>query len=210
MSFQIRINPQALRAAAQRRAQVQEATRECTAQLENMRNRLNAAWDGGASNQALESMDDIIESVKSLAEGTDVTANVLQAIASMFEELDETLSAGSAVAVPVYAKRIACPILPGFILRLSGNLRIIPDEVRESADMGREVSKRFTEAADEIWSQVQSLEDVWEGKSFNKFYDESKELVNGFKELSDAVDSLCTKLYVAAERYEEIDNALWN
>ena len=101
MSFQIRINPQALRAAAQRRAQVQEATRECTAQLENMRNRLNAAWDGGASNQALESMDDIIESVKSLAEGTDVTANVLQAIASMFEELDETLSAGSAVAVPV-------------------------------------------------------------------------------------------------------------
>lgn len=212
MAFQIRINPQALRAVAQRRVKVRETVEESSEKLIQMRERLNAAWDGNASDDALQALDELINAIRGMTDGTQSTADLLSGIAGIFEELDEHFEAGPfAVAriVPIH-DILRIPVRPNILLRLLNSLRIIPDEVRVSADMGREVANSLMEVNAELLNQIQSLEEVWEGRSFDRFSEESRELAEGFREVSEALDELCRKLHNAADVYEKIDSQMWN
>lgn len=214
MANMIRISPNALRAAAERHLTVTAAVDEATARLANLVTELNAAWDGGASNDALDNMREIREDIADIAKGTSGHADRLKRIAEAFEALDE--SSGNPTIMPLnLVGRIASliPIGPDGILRpfnwfLHNSLRIVPDEVRNVANQCRHVSDELMETAMKLTADVDALSSDWEGRSYERFAADSRDMITAFKNCASRLVKLAETLNNAADRYEALDNSL--
>lgn len=204
--MQIRISLEVIRSAAARHQEVQSTVNEASERIEMMLSRLNDAWDGGASQQALGQLQELRDSINEIGEGTGRNANWLDSIANAFEQLD----AGVPLAVSRWmdTRLLKTIALEEMLLRLVGNLRIIPDEVREVADEGRHVSAMLKEAAHNLRAQLDELANSWEGRSYNRFADESRMLIDSFEGVSEQMENYARRLNIAADRYEELDNSL--
>lgn len=211
MAYQIRISPNALRAAAERHLTVTAAVDEATARLSNLVTALNAAWDGGASNEALSTMREIREAIANISEGTAGHADKLKRIAEAFEALDES---GTPSGIAIMTDFTLPPLVgPGGMLRkfnwfLQNTLRIVPDEVRQVADQCRHISNELQETAHKLKADVDGLAADWEGRSYDRFAAQSHEMIAAFRHGAERLDQFADTIARAADRYEALDNSL--
>lgn len=210
MAFQIRISPEVLRAAAERERAVAEAVISAKEKLGSMYSDLNAAWDGGASNMALNSLQTLRDGASQIADGVGDGAEKLNGIAAAFEALDnEGTLPGIAVMRPLDG---ALRILPGipikWIIGLKGELRIIPDEVRVVANRSRALADEMEQTAQELRAILKTLEDSWEGRAYSKFAEDTYEQINAFLRMAEQLNEFGDELHKTAVRYEELDNTL--
>lgn len=216
MANVIRISPNALRASADRHMTVTATVDEATARISNLVNELNAAWDGGASNEALETLRSIREDIADIGQGTSGSANRLKSIAEAFEALDESGNGGIGGAIigvvePILAKvsKLIVPVVrPAFNWFVPAALRIVPDEVRQVAAQCRQVADELRATAQQLNEMVQSLASEWEGKSYNRFAADTRDMVVAFRNASERLDDLADTIAKAADRYEALDNSL--
>ena len=66
MAFQIRIVPESLRSAAQKLKNIASKAGEAEGRITNLKQQLDAAWDGGASTDALSSLEDLKTKINKL------------------------------------------------------------------------------------------------------------------------------------------------
>lgn len=214
MAYQIRISPNALRASAERALTVTAAVDDATAVISQLVTELNAAWDGGASQQALEDLRRIRENIADIGQGTNGTAQKLKEVAEVFEKLDDAIA--GPVAVPMHPQIInmvgAIMKKPIWIDQLNwfvaNTLRIVPDEVRQVSVKCRQVSDELQGTAMQLSEMVDNLAGEWEGKSYNRFASDTKEMVAGFKRSAESLEAFANTIAKAADRYEALDNSL--
>lgn len=211
MAFQIRITPAALHAAAQRQRTVAETVAETSGILTSLAAELGEAWEGSASIQALNALDELRSVAGNIGDGAGNSAERLMGVAQAFEALDE----GGPVSVAVlwdrdrFIKLVGCPMpKPQFPLMVIDNLRIVPEQVRAVAAKCKQVSDTYAETAAELNNMISELGKDWEGKAYNRFAEETGELASAFKRLSNAVDEFADRIRMMATRYEELDNSL--
>ena len=211
MAFQIRISPEVLRAAAERERAVADAVSNARERLGNMYSDLNAAWDGGASDMALNALKTLREGANQIGEGVNEGAEKLNSIAAAFEALDNE---GTIPTIAVRMGSLAgliktLPVIPAaWIIGLKGELRIIPDEVREIAQRSRVLADEMEQTAQELRSILKNLENSWEGRSYSKFAEDTYEQINAFLRFAEQLNEVGDQLHRTAARYEELDNTL--
>lgn len=210
MSFQIRISPDGLHAAAERQNSIAKMVNDVYERLGSLSSELNAAWDGGASRQALGAIAELRDTTEALAEGIGVGARKLNNIAQAFENLDEgdSLTFTAIVFDPGIMARCGggMPSIKAFLLNFSGTMRIVPDAVRHVAEALMKLSSLVEDAGAQLNANMKVLSDEWEGKAYLKYAEETKELLKGIKKLNAAIEELAGRIRAAAIRYEEIDN----
>lgn len=209
MAFQIRISPEVLRAAADRHRAVADAVSNAREKLGNMYSDLNAAWDGGASNMALNTLQQFRDAAAQLGEGTNEGAEKLSSIAAAFEALDnEGAIAPIAIVRKMGNLAALIGIPPKWLIGLKGELRIIPDEVRVIGERSRALADEMEQTAHELRATLKTLENSWEGRAYSKFAEETYETINGFLKFADHLNEFGSELHRTAARYEELDNTL--
>ena len=86
-------------------------------------------------------------------------------------------------------------------------IRIDPDGVREIAEQCKAISASISEYTDVYADSVDNLSDNWEGKSYLRYVERAKEIVEALKDVEEPMMTFASKLVNAADRYEEIDNS---
>lgn len=212
MALQIRINPAALRAAAERQRVVYETAQTAKATLGSMYNKLDDAWDGGASATALNDVEELRGYASQMGDGVNESADKLVTIAEAFENLEFDLNPNKWVISPIRPiwNAVFGANLPplGAMLALRGSLRIIPDAVREVASMADSLAKEYEEAAAEMKKMISTLENSWEGRAFTRFQNDTQEMVIAYRSFAEKLMDFADELRMAANRYEELDNSL--
>ena len=211
MAFQIRIAPAALHAAANRCHSIAEKAAEGASELASLGAELADGWDGSASGQALDALQEIRKAVDGLAEATHGGAKKLEGVAQAFEALDGGGSPVFAVDVSRLHIMVGCPMpTPQFVLNVVDNLRIIPDQVRAVADRLVQVSERFVQTGAMLNQTVDSLGGDWEGRAYTRFTEDMVELVDSYRQVSMKIDDYANRIRMIADRYEELDETLRN
>lgn len=208
MAGQIRITPDALYAAAQRNHTVAETIVETTEHFSALLSQLNAAWDGSASIPVLNAMEDLRSMTKNIADGTFKASDKLREVASAFESCDE---GGGFRGVAGILADIGQIILPGFSPfppMIQDSIRIVPDEVRAVASECKQIAARFANTASELRGMVSELADSWEGRSYDRFAEQTYDLAEGFIRLADATDEYAERISRMATLYEQLDASL--
>lgn len=209
MSFQIRIVPEELRAAAERERNIQKAVEEIKAKMTNQVRSLDQAWDGGASRAAISNLESIKNRMDDLLQGLYSGARMLDGVANAFEALDDNPEAPESpfVALPHFSIRdfvIGCP-KPDFSIVLNGRLRIIPERVREIGRECKQIAEMSLKEASALQASLNTLAENWEGNSFRKYADESEDLMAAFKNMANSMDEFGDKITLIANRYEDLD-----
>lgn len=208
MALQIRINPDRVREIANNQKVINNKADEVSAKLKECTARLDNAWDGVASEEAIQVIEKMISASRNLAEDIAESAQRLTSVANAFERVDE--GAPSAVAlIPFKFKPGYITINPNLIVwrPVAGQMvRIIPDEVRSIARRLQKISSQYNELIDEFFGTVSAVSDVWEGRAHQKYLDETAEFKAGAAEFADTLMGFSERLIATAARFEEIDN----
>lgn len=211
MAFQIRVSPNALRESADRQRAISASLQELSSRMGALSTALNAAWDGGASIQALGAFAELRDATNAAADYVEDGASKLNAFAQAVESLDD----GKPTIVPIARMDIGAitnllktpaPSLKGFLLAFSGALRIVPDEVREIAQQLEEVANNLEDDCAQLRNLVDKLANDWEGRAYQKYAEETSDAAAGFRRLAAEVHEFSDRLRTAAMRYEEVDN----
>lgn len=207
--MQIRVNPDALRAAAEQQRTIGAAIDGALSTLQGISGELAGVWEGMGANSALTSLEEVKNGVGHATEIIEEGSQQLEGIAQMFESIDEGESPFIALRFDparfVALKKIVA--IPRAFFS-TGVVRIDPDQVRALASSCNQVVQILDDAAGSYRTMVSSLSDNWEGNSHNKFVSEAEDVIVGVNNLREALQEIATRMRVAATRYEELDNSL--
>lgn len=209
MAFQIRISPAAVRAAAQRNHAIAEIIENTASELSALAAELGDSWDGGASIQTIDSLQEIRAAVGRVADGVHDSAEMLNGVAEAFESLDGGSAAFSAVGIIKPRYMVGCPApRPVFALGVNESLRIMPEQVRIVAHKLRERAEMFAKTGNDYRATISALANDWEGNAYVRFADAATELAGAFPQIVELLDELSSQIITIANRYEELDEAL--
>ena len=213
MSVQIRIIPEEVRNIASTQKTIAETIGNNVKELSNASSVLSNAWDSAAALQMMNIIEQIEEVLKSLNDQVFEGASGLVEIANLFESIDANLDASVSVAKridPILAIK-KCPLVGAIAwdTSSSGTIRIIPDDVRHVGELCNRVSTECQDIMGQWNSTFEQLQSVWEGNAANKYYSTSREVEEGLRDVSAAMDELANRLRMIADRYEEIDNMMF-
>lgn len=208
MAFQIRISPVAVRIVAQRHRAIAESIENTASEFSALVSELEDSWDGGASFQAIESLQNIRAAAGRVANGVSDSADMLTGVARAFESVDDgEISMAYGVIKPIHM--VGCPAPgPMFSLGINESLRIVPEQVRNVAHKLRERAEIFTGIGNDYRATISDLSNNWEGNAYIRFADAAMELTEAFPQIAELLDELAERIITIANRYEELDEAL--
>ena len=206
MAYQIRVSPDALRAAAVHQREISARVSDIRADVGALTKWLDGAWDGNASNQAIEGLFRLQRTLAEVAEVIDQRSELLRQMAQSFENAENC----------VIYRAVVSSIRPAtFRLGLSFNasfsgtaVRISPDEVRTVAKRIHNEAQELRDVSRMLVSHMRALEGDWDGRACRKFCQDIDVLAEGVEFLSNEVEEFAHKIHFAAARFEEMDNSL--
>lgn len=215
MAYQIRVNPESLRAAGQRIGSIADVAGESTNLLNGGRSELVSSWEGSSSVSVLNRMDEIINGAKDITEAIQELGQSAESVAQVFEAADEN-SGGiviSAMNIDQILTKFKMPFssiadIIADILRVFDHIRIIPERVYEVGQNCQKIADTYRENASELDNILDGLRSEWEGKAFQRFDSRMKELLSGIRGFADNLDEFASSIISAAQRFEELDQML--
>lgn len=212
--MQIRISPDKLRSAANEQITIMNEIEKSAAAMDQIEERLRASWEGVAGRQIRSIVETTKVAVQKLAEEVQESAQDLNETARAFESIDNLNGSNYRTLhiIPgIFNNIIPSPIRPmilDFVIFQSGEIRIVPDEVREIAAECKREANEIEEKKARFRVIVNKMRDDWEGNSCNKYMEGVEDIIRAFDEVIDSISEMADKMNMAANRYEEIDNTL--
>lgn len=204
--MQIRVSPDALRNVANQQGEIINNIAEETTRMNELNKQLSEAWEGAAGAQAHNSLEEIRTGIKkTLADAGDSTRKLIT-VADAFESIDS----GETI-MPIgqfHTGHIPMPPMPTFMLSMPGLVRIDPDRVRDIGEQCMAVANVIAENAEAFTNTLKALANDWEGRSYVRYSEEANEIIQALTQIQDSIAAFAKKIITAANRYEEIDNAL--
>lgn len=212
MAIQIRVSPDALRQGAEEIRAMTNQNDVLNNGIQVLANKLDGAWDGSSSQQMVEKLLVLSKSSNSAREGMEEAAQLLEAIAQQFEQIDNGEAGIIATRVDFRPLTIVGPdgrvdfLQP--IKLSSGSIRVVPDELREVANESRQLMRVCDELENALNQIINKLQSSWEGRAYIRFSERFSEVKKFYVELAEMLDEFFQKIIFVADRYEEIDNLL--
>lgn len=209
MAGQIKVVPEALRAAAEQMRNIASSTEEIVDTGSSIAFALDNAWEGKGSEAAINELEDLRVGGTRIVEQVRASAEMLETVASLFEAVDR------GEGTPVIAWKGA--MLDGLINRrvgvnllanTGGAVRIVPDQVRTVADRCRHLADGYESARASLRICLESLTGNWEGNAYSRFSEGCNEIQMAYSAIQIAATELAQAIVQAADRYEELDNSL--
>lgn len=211
MAYQIRVNPESLRAAGQRIGSIADVAGESVSALNGARSELSSSWEGSSSVSVLNQLDEIINAGKRVEEAIQGMAQLPESVAQAFEAADEN-SGGLAIAFWHFTQDFVtfkCPLPPlADIVRIFDHIRIVPEQVYAVGQDCKRIADTYRENASELENVLNGLRSDWEGKAYQRFDSHMTELLSGIRTCSDKLDEFASSIISAAQRFEELDQML--
>lgn len=204
--MQIRVSPDALRNVAKRQENIINSIAEDTTKIGNLTNQLGEAWEGASGAQAQNALEEIRTCIKKVVDGAGDCTRKLVSVAEAFESIDDGENILAIKKFPTGF--IPMPIRPTLVLSRPGMVRIDPDRVRDIAEQCKIISALISENSNAYSDSIEDLSNDWEGKSYVKYEEETREVIEALREIEDAMAEFISRIVNAANRYEEIDNSL--
>ena len=212
MANMIKISPEVLRAAAGKQETAAAQMEDLCIKLKVLTSNLEAAWQGNSGEEAANGLAELYDSTKKASRAVEASANKLKQIASLFEAVDEGSDQSIFAGAVSWLRDLIRPIIgtpaPRFFIKVVTFLNIDPDAVRNVSGGLIEVSAALFEIRDIVTESTSGLANDWVGKAYTKYAEESATLVNSLDNLAEAVTEYAAKIRRAADRYEELDEAL--
>lgn len=204
--MQIRISPDVLRDVAKKQIDIINQIAEENTKLGALTSQLGEAWEGPAGAQAQNAFEEIRTGIKKVIDGAGDCTQKLIGVAEAFESID---SGENVLAIKKFSTDLApMPLRPTLVLSMSGMVRIDPDRVRDIAEQCKIISTTISENTNAYFESIGDLSNEWEGKSYVKYEEETREVIKALREIEDVMAEFISRIVNAANRYEEIDNSL--
>lgn len=211
MALQIRVTPDALRAAAEQVRGIATTTVDAVDTGSGIAIALYDAWEGKGGEAMVSQLEDLRAGATKLADGVAESASALVQVAAAFENADRGEGTPVLFSVSVFKPAIT-PIGPGGVLpwQVSGGglIRIVPERVRELAVQCRNLAGTYENAAGSLRSVINGLANDWEGNAYNRFVDGCTNILDSYSGVQSALITIADSMSEAADRYEDIDNSL--
>jgi len=208
--MQIRISSEALRSGAERHRTILTAIDDAASDLNAQVSLLRQAWEGNAGAQAVQTLEEIKNYADKLTEATGEGVNKLVGFCEAFEAIDQGEQSAiffRTLPTKPFINLVGCPCPTiQFPFFQPGSVRIVPEELRAVAAKCSAIADTYTVRADDLRNSLQILQNEWEGNSFNRFSEETMELVSVYTKIYEEIMGFSDRLRKAAMRYEEIDN----
>lgn len=217
MAFQIRVVPDVLRQSAEHIDQIINDNEQLYTRIKVITSKLDESWDGTASEYMIQQLHELLAYSNQTNEAFFESRSVLEAIAQAFENIDNSNGEESTGVAKFkmtqemkeQIKRMSHIVGPGGQLKISsGNIRVVPDGLREAAQEAHQMIDMSNDIADRIDKVLSELQSSWEGNAFNRFSDNFIQLKKFYIALNDSLEEFAQKVNMVANKYEEIDNML--
>lgn len=209
MAFQIRIAPDALRAAAQAQNEVFEMVSVSVDSLHNARNILNDSWEGAAASDSISDLSSIIDGVAETRDSIQQLSTSISEFVGAFEALDQLIGfAGKMSKLFSMALRARPFDLISVLLGKKGAVRIIPENVRQAAAICQQEAERLAEANNQYMQILSGLANDWEGNAYTRYVEQGQEVGQSLLSLSDTLREFGDRLQRTANVFEELDASL--
>ena len=204
--MQIRISPDKMRDIAGEQQTLMNDVEKSSTVLDEVENRLREAWVGVAGEQMLSIVQTCQRGTQELSEELGESAQELTQIAQAFEAVDtlSTAPLGFLNRKPGFIP--IKPMILDFIFAQAGEIRILPEEVRQVAVLCRRESDKLSETKQMFRVTINKLRDIWEGNACNKYMDTIEDVLKAFDEVTESLEEMAEKMVMASNRYEEVDN----
>lgn len=209
MALQIRIQPERVRVVSNLQKSLADRADAASNELKEIMVFLDNAWDGVASEVALESIESLLLMSRNLSSAIDNSADRLSAVARIFEMADSNESfSGIGIKPGVIVGPGGRPTFPSIILPKLVSVRIVPEEVREAGQRCVNMAAVYDDIISDFRASVDSLGEAWEGRAYSKYLEYFNELRGELPTITEALNDLSVSLIRAANRFEELDNSL--
>lgn len=201
----IRVDTDVLRSNGSQLRTLVDKLRVVQASVKEISTKLNAAWDGGASEDVLLSMNEQYEAMGLLAEKMAEAAADVQNVADSFEAVDN--SGGKETTAVTQLITALKPLRPMKILteKWTGSLRIVPDEVISCGESYCRAGEELEKNTDAYKDILLALQESWEGNSYRNFAETSDEITKNLNLLCEEMVDLGKTTVQIAEVYRDID-----
>lgn len=218
MAYQIRVSPDALRNGASDINSIIEMSDVIYANIKMLTHKLDSAWDGAASRGMVAKLEDLLQAINKSKDGLQEDVNFLESVAQRFEAIDNAEENSNILNnIRIITKPRLDIIGPGgrpnFFdgLKLStGNIRVVPEELRQVAEECKSVISDVENLSDRITKIDAELKSTWEGKASNRFSESFTEMKTVYMDIAESIQEFADRVAFAANRYEEIDNIFSN
>lgn len=216
MAQQIRVSINDLRQSANELKSLQNSCIDLFEQMKSVSGKIDAAWDGAASNGLIDSFQDVAAQYQNLGEALEGGAQQLVGIADAFQEIEGSASSFfsfhkfSDIALVVQKVQQLMDIGTIIGAVLAGNvIRVVPEELRAAASECQQISSATKELDSRTSSVINQLRSTWEGRAADRFGESMEEVLHATRTLADTVEEYGNKIRTAAQRYEEVDSNLF-
>lgn len=210
MALQIRVSPDALRQGAEEIRGMFNRCDMLNSRIQVLANKLDSAWDGSASQEMVEKLLMLWKTSNAAKEWIEGSAQLLEAIAQQFEQIDNGEAGIIAGRVDFRMLTIVGPNggvdFSQPIKLSSSSIRVIPDELREVANESRQVISDSDELENQIGQITSRLHESWEGRAYFRFSERLNEVKKFYVNLGELLEEFAQKIVFVADKYEEIDN----
>jgi WXG100 family type VII secretion target len=212
--MQIRVITESVRSSAQQMRTVSQQLEEQSTTLKTIRSQIDAAWDGGASVQALSVIRELSTAATELSNQLSKAASAVEQFVQSIESVD----AGGTTPVlqlmnlvTTIGPLVTCPPsrfdFPIFMPNSNTTVRVVPEELRSLATQCAAQAEEAENSGAQVQAILSQLQSDWEGNAATKFQEQLDSFPSSCTGLRDSLVTFSEKLTQAADRYEEIDNS---
>ena len=197
----IRIDTSAMRDNAKKFAILRESIGDIAKNLTDICTRLDTAWDGGSSQDVIESLREECIQLDNLGSKFGAVEGRITVIADSFEAVDNSVTQiALATAIGLINPRITRTLG-----RKEGPLRANLDEMISCGEGCCALGERIKEIAAKNKDIRTSLQEIWEGNAYNSFVKNTEDIGKCLESSQEDVTNLGKKIIQIAERYRDLD-----
>lgn len=205
--MQIRVSPDVLRNVAKHQESILNNITEKVSKINDIENQLRDAWEGASGENARDVLEEIRTGIKKTLNSAGDNVTKLIEVADAFESIDNGEKVFAIRQLPNGYIPFVPERLTPFMFSTGGMVRIDTDRVRDIAEQCKSISASISDDSSAFSDSIKNLANDWEGKAYLKYEDETREIINAFREIEEVMNEFIARIVNAANRYEEIDNS---
>lgn len=203
----IKVSPEMLRKNATRMNQIRSMNGDLSNKLSEATSLLDNSWDGSASVQMVQNFQEANNQIKHMTSSYSDAVDLLCQYASAFEKVGLNKNQITGWIIPrIKIHPSVFTVLGCPKISQGGDIRVVPNGLRESASAAKIASNTVKKIIDEICLVRNELSNNWQGNASQKFVKNLQNYITAYENLVNSLNEYAQEITMAVNDYERIDN----